>query len=414
MSYRGIALGWSKITVLCAIAASLLPAGRADAQPVNDNCASAAVITCGSEVTGDNRLATTAPSDPAFTCRYPVAGQGIGTLWYQFVPTTSSALISTANSAYPVEDTLVAVYRLNGSPACSNLVQIGCGDDGAGSGNGLAEVRVGGLLPGQTYYIQVASYYAASRGDIRLQITCPAPSLPSGACLFPGQDCQVIPRLKCVDNDGIYLGDDTTCETNPCVPAPVNDSCFDALSPESLPAEFQGNLACATPDLDWREICPTALLAGQSLWYKVVGTGARLRVTTCDSRNDTPTQIAVFCGSCQHLNCFGVSSDDPACAINFGMATVEWCSENREYLIAVATPAGEQPGSFFLRIEEVGWCIQADVCCIADWDRDGEVTENDLLMFYVAYLSGEVDLNGDGVTDETDLEIFLTAYAAGC
>ncbi|MBN2563546.1 MAG: hypothetical protein JXQ75_21715 [Phycisphaerae bacterium] len=136
--------------------------------PTNDECASAKAIACNGEATVDNTLATTNPSDPAFSCHYPTPAQGVGTVWYTFVATDTAALISTCKSQPPVSDTLLAVY--DGS--CGALTEIACSEDDCGR---LSEVCASGLTAGNTYYVQVASYFAGSQGVITLNVTCPCP-----------------------------------------------------------------------------------------------------------------------------------------------------------------------------------------------------------------------------------------------
>jgi uncharacterized repeat protein (TIGR01451 family) len=42
---------------------------------------------------------------------------------------------------------------------------------------------------------------------VTTQVTC-----PTGACCFPDDPCAVLPQYECVEEGGLYMGDQTTCE----------------------------------------------------------------------------------------------------------------------------------------------------------------------------------------------------------
>ncbi len=138
------------------------------APPPNDDCASATTIACGSSAVVNNLTATTDPGDPPFSCHFNAPDQGVGTVWYQFTATDTSAQIHTCDTTGQVHDTLLAVY--DGS--CGALTEIACSDDNCGY---LSYVCVTGLSIGNTYLIQVASYDDVNRGEIELRVDCPCP-----------------------------------------------------------------------------------------------------------------------------------------------------------------------------------------------------------------------------------------------
>jgi hypothetical protein len=53
-----------------------------------------------------------------------------------------------------------------------------------------------------------------------LDVGCGTPT-PTGACCFSNGSCLVLESTACADQDGIYMGDGTTCESHPCQPTPV-------------------------------------------------------------------------------------------------------------------------------------------------------------------------------------------------
>ncbi|HRQ71573.1 MAG TPA: GC-type dockerin domain-anchored protein [Phycisphaerales bacterium] len=60
--------------------------------------------------------------------------------------------------------------------------------------------------------------------------------------------------------------------------------------------------------------------------------------------------------------------------------------------------------------------VEFEPPCIADWNRDGEVTTLDFLAFLNDWAAGDprADLNGDGVVNTIDFLAFLNAWSAGC
>ena len=112
----------------------------------------------------------------------PLPGeQGYRTLWFRFVATDASARVSTCETSPGVDQTIIGVYRPDDpSPlqACDTLVPIGCNDDSSSCGTGLSsEVCVEGLIPGDTYYIQLANTWDTGRGVIQLDLESPCPAV---------------------------------------------------------------------------------------------------------------------------------------------------------------------------------------------------------------------------------------------
>ena len=148
--------------------------------PVNDMCGGALDAPCGSTTTFNNSAAT-ATGDPAYSCHFGGAAQGVGNMWYSFVATGTTATIDTDSSA--VSDTLLAVY----SGTCGALVEIGCNDDidPVGFTNLHSLVVVGGLTIGQTYFIQVGSFSTSSQGSITLDVVCSSVTPQGDDCEDP-------------------------------------------------------------------------------------------------------------------------------------------------------------------------------------------------------------------------------------
>ncbi len=174
--------------------------------PVNDLCTGAIPITCGETITVDTTIATVDPSDPTFPCRVGGATQGTATIWFTFVPTTSSATIRTCGSLGP--DSMLQVF--DGSCGAFGP-PLACNDDSCGL---LSSLCVSNLIVGNTYYIELAGWGAASPGVYSLEVVCPGITCAStGSCCLPSGACSVITEPACLLAGGDYNGDSTTCGT---------------------------------------------------------------------------------------------------------------------------------------------------------------------------------------------------------
>ncbi|MBX3396155.1 MAG: proprotein convertase P-domain-containing protein [Phycisphaerae bacterium] len=181
--------------------------------PINDLCVNAIPIQCGETITVDNTEATTDASDPLFPCRVGGPQAGFGTIWFTFVPTTSSATIRTCSSLAPATDSILQVF----SGECGALgTQLACNDDTTGCGtNGLrSSVCVTNLIVGNTYYIEVAAWAAGAVGPYAVEVICPGLTCAStGACCLPTGNCAILNEVACATQGGTYNGDATTCGT---------------------------------------------------------------------------------------------------------------------------------------------------------------------------------------------------------
>jgi hypothetical protein len=262
--------------------------------PSNDDCLGASVITCGGQVTIDNSLATTDPTDPAFSCRAGGPAQGVGTVWLKFTALDTEALISTCASVGAASDTLVAVY----GDVCPPLAgqEIACSEDAGGVCDRLSEVCVTGLIVNNDYYIQVASFDEASRGPITIDLACPC---PTGACCFGDGTCQVLTGEGCATAAGAYQGDNTVCSPNPCPPPqpPANDICQAAqLMLCNTQVTVDNTLATtdpADPAFSCRSGGPAQGVG--TLWFKFTASGTDALLSTCGSQPPvTDTLLAVY------------------------------------------------------------------------------------------------------------------------
>ncbi len=157
----------------------------------------------GSRTYFSNMRATEEATDPWFACVFQApAARGYGTVWFKFVASHTSATVSTSYSD-PSGDSLVQVFTpLDNSSeqaACSTLVSIACGDNvrGCPVNSNHARFCVRNLVPGQTYYVMVASKTVLDKGVHELEILSP--------CTAGTDDC---------DADGILDACEADCNVN--------------------------------------------------------------------------------------------------------------------------------------------------------------------------------------------------------
>lgn len=166
--------------------------------PVNETCATAIPVVCGSTVTGST--AGAAPDVLPAGCLMPVNAPGV---WYSFTGTGQNVQFSLCGSAF---DTRIAV--LTGT--CAGLVCAATNDDFCGAQSQTSIFAAVGI----TYYIYVTGFGTAS-GNFTLNVTCTNPppnEICSGAILITcgqtitgttaGATADVIPLGCAINNNG--------------------------------------------------------------------------------------------------------------------------------------------------------------------------------------------------------------------
>ena len=181
--------------------------------------------------------------NPAPSCG---TGANVGTLWFWFTATHDSARVSTCNSVGTADDSVFALYA---GDCTDTLTELACSEDGdCGAGSWLGVIDYCGLIIGDTYYIQLASWAPSAQGVYDLDITCPSWCPLPGACCLSDGSCIWVYLWQCSEQDGQYqgcgtvcLGDadsngiDDACELGACCPAEGgcipsgHDFCYDSL-----------------------------------------------------------------------------------------------------------------------------------------------------------------------------------------
>lgn len=181
--------------------------------PANDECfgtgngEGARLVNASSTTAADTMNASHNERDPEFCCHSDAAQKrGLGTVWFRFIATSTTARVQTCTSSAPASDSLVQVFEAadSSSPelACATLRSLGCSDDVAtcSSGGRNSRLCLRNLTVGRTYYVMVAAKNEETRGLYNLSIStsCNDAALPN--CVCPGGPVQWLePPFGAVD-----------------------------------------------------------------------------------------------------------------------------------------------------------------------------------------------------------------------
>jgi len=228
---------------------------------VNDLCANAVTVSCGSSTAGTTIGAF---FDAVGTCGTTNTAPGV---WYKFVGTGDFVTASTCNAA--TFDTKISVF----SGSCTALNCIGGVDDSPGCA-GFTTQFSWSTVPGVDYFILVHGFGSAT-GNFTLSISC--------------------------------------------VPQFGNDACTGAL-----PIACGGTVTGTTvgKNFDGVGTCGTTNTA-PGVWYSFAGTGEAVTATTCNPGTTYDTKLSVFAGSCAALSCV-TGNDDVTCAFGLFRSSVTW------------------------------------------------------------------------------------------
>lgn len=136
-------------------------------------------------------------------------------------------------------------------------------------------------------------------------------------------------------------------------------------------------------------------------WYRLVGHGGNVILSTCNNKTDFDTRILVFTGNCSDLNCLEVEAVG-GCTLNTENADqVFYAIDGDEYFIYV-TARGDQGGTFEMTVsceDEEGTCTGEKVlteCAASLVDGSGEAPySNDLACSWTItpYAAATITLN---------------------
>ncbi len=232
----------------------------------NDNCADAIELECGETLTG-NTLDATNDVLPAVACTDDETDAGLtNSVWYKITAATSGTMvIETCGSEF---DTYLRAYK---GADCDNFTEC-MGYNAYGNCDNAGSTLSFSAEAGETYYILLGGYDAASFGAYTITATC--------------------------------------------FEATANDSCADATE-LTCGQTLTGNTADATDDLLPAAACEDdspdyGLIRG--VWYTITpASSGDVNITTCGS--DFDTYVRVYEGDdCDNLTeCMGYSDDGASC-----------------------------------------------------------------------------------------------------
>ncbi len=268
----------------------------------------ARLIEVGTSDVVGNLEAWNDPSEPDFCCAGDPSVDGVGKVWYRFIapdppaPTDSTVSVEVStcgSSSFPASsarDSLIQVFAVgesgqgfcaDGSPcsvalqdcidgstcvlderaACQNLIPIACNDDAGNTCTGPdgspepkhARVCLPALIPGNMYYVMVATKTDHDRGALRVSVSSPCeatqpPRTPNDLCrdatVLLGTDISVPFDLSGGD---AYAPVTLDCPGPQCLPEMRNDQWYRWTAP------FDGTALIDTCD-DRPEMTPDTTL----------------------------------------------------------------------------------------------------------------------------------------------------------
>jgi len=227
----------------CAMAtvAALAMTPTAFAQPANDDCADAIVI--GDGVHPFSNVGATDDGPTHSECAFD--GTTTKDVWFEYTATcTDDLTVSTCNTVNFDSD--IVVYD---GCDCSNLVRLGCNDDGPGC-SGFSSELVVPVVAGNCYLIRVGVWQpGTSAGSGTLLVQC-GPPAAIGACCLPNDSCSQLLDTDCSAAGGAFQGVGAPCLPDPCSGAccATDGSCVTVSEAECAAANgiYDAGADCAT------------------------------------------------------------------------------------------------------------------------------------------------------------------------
>lgn len=225
----------------------------------------------------------------------PYSGSTAPDVVYAFAP-PAGLLAINVDLCYSSYDTKVYVYVNGATPGAP----LACNDDYYFAAPCYTYSSFVGPVPvtaGNIYYI-VIDGYGGSSGSYSMTVSDAGVPPPYGACCFPSGDCTFTTEIGCA---GIWQGENTLCEPNPCPPPPPVEC------PPGALLEVEDNGGCnSTPQVfqplnpqaaGCAVMCGTAWANTSSRdtdWLVSIGTGGTMTGT---ATGEFPMQYLLIYGT---------------------------------------------------------------------------------------------------------------------
>jgi len=315
--------------------------------PINDNCASALVITEADTPLLFDNLASSTDGIAHTSCLFGGNTQIFNDVWFDHVAEcTGTAIISTCDSAF---DTKVAVYDGCGCPT-GDAQKLDCDDDTCG----LQSRVVFAAVEGNCYKIRVGGGVPTPTGvgSGVLQITCNS-QIPEGACCVDGACASTGTEANCTAGGGVW----TIGQSCPQFTCPAqNDECAGrTLLTCSSPTVVDTTNATANA-IDPHGSCWIGAGAGSVfLEFVAAASSARIRTDSFPAiGNAVDSEYAVFavdqanpCDQSRWTQ-IGCSEDDGAGLL--GNICVTGLTIGNRYIVELASFASGFQGQYTVEI----------------------------------------------------------------
>jgi hypothetical protein len=261
------------------------------ALPANDSCSGAVSLTVNSDLAcGVTTPGNTLGASQSLAAT-PCFGAPDDDVWYSFVATASSHVVTLSNVVSTGTSSTTDMYFQVLSGACGSLTSVLCSDPNSAT--------VSGLTPGQTYYIRVYTYSGAGyNASFNICVGTPPPPPP----------------------------------------APANDNCATPIA-LTVGTDFASSAITTTnagaTDDGTAQSCQTN--ATNNVWYSVVvPASGNLKIETGSVSGSTYTDsvVNVFSGSCGSLTPIGCD-DDTSVDGNFSLVNLSGQTPGATLLVSV-------------------------------------------------------------------------------
>ncbi len=125
----------------------------------------------------------------------------------------------------------------------------------------------------------------------------------------------------------------------------------------NLPCEEAEELFCGTTQINTTSgnsqtlpECGISLNTAPGRWFRIVGYGGNMTLSTCSAQTNFNTKIGVFSGACYNLTCI-TAADDAGCTMHPTNASVTFYAVDGEEYFIYVTGSGTASGTFEISVQ---------------------------------------------------------------